>query len=565
MLSFLFFCFFVLPVFAHATNLYFSPSSGSYAIGQTFSVGVYVSSANQAMNAASGIITFPQDKFEVTSLSKNGSIFTLWVQEPSFSNSSDTVNFEGIVLNPGFTGASGKIITINFKVKAAGTAILRFSSGSVLANDGKGTNILANLGSASFSLGGVGPSVPKATTPSESAGAPPAPQIFSSTHPDPNQWYAANDAKFTWSVPSGVTAARLLVGKIPQAIPTIYYSPVITSKELPDLTDGIWYFHVRLKNNAGWGGISHFRFQIDTEKPSSFDIQEVKREDLTNPKIKFAFDAKDKTSGIDHYAIQIDEKSPWAWQDDGTGIYETPTLGPGKHILIAKAIDEAGNSLANSAEFVIEALKSPVITDYPKELTSGEVLIVKGITYPNIQVVVWQQGENENSENQIVKSDKDGRFTFIANEKLKDGVYKLWAEAVDGRGARSKPTEKVTIAVKQPTILKIGAGMVTILTVAIPLVALIILLLALIWYGWHKFLFFRKKIRKETKEAEQALRKAIKLLKKDIKDQIKLLEKTKSKRQLTEEEDKISKHLRKDLDDAEKFVSKEIKDIEESV
>ena len=198
-------------------------------------------------------------------------------------------------------------------------------------------------------------------------------------------------------------------------------------------------------------------------------------------------------------------------------------------------------------------------------MTSGEVLIVKGITYPNIQVVVWQQGENENSENQIVKSDKDGRFTFIANEKLKDGVYKLWAEAVDGRGARSKPTEKVTIAVKQPTILKIGAGMVTILTVAIPLVALIILLLALIWYGWHKFLFFRKKIRKETKEAEQALRKAIKLLKKDIKDQIKLLEKTKSKRQLTEEEDKISKHLRKDLDDAEKFVSKEIKDIEESV
>ena len=105
------------------------------------------------MNAASGAISFPPDKLEVISLSKTGSIFTLWVQEPLFSNSSGAVNFEGIALNPGFTGIGGKLITVNFKAKAAGAAVLNFSSGSVLANDGKGTNILANLGSAQFSLG----------------------------------------------------------------------------------------------------------------------------------------------------------------------------------------------------------------------------------------------------------------------------------------------------------------------------------------------------------------------------------------------------------------------------
>ena len=79
----------LLPSGAEAATLSFSPSFGSHASGNTFSVGVFVSSADQAMNAASGAISFPADKLEVISLSKTGSIFTLWVQEPSFSNSAE--------------------------------------------------------------------------------------------------------------------------------------------------------------------------------------------------------------------------------------------------------------------------------------------------------------------------------------------------------------------------------------------------------------------------------------------------------------------------------------------
>ncbi len=199
------FCFLLSVSSANAASLYFSPSSGSYAVGDSFSVSVYVSSTDQAINAASGAILFPQDKLEISSLSKSGSIFSLWVQEPSFSNSAGTVNFEGIVLNPGFTGANGKIITLNFKVKTAGAGLLNFSSGSVLTNDGKGTNILTSLGNAQFNLGGAAPTVPEATTPSAVSGAPSAPQIFSPTHPDPNKWYTVKDAKFTWEVPPGTT------------------------------------------------------------------------------------------------------------------------------------------------------------------------------------------------------------------------------------------------------------------------------------------------------------------------------------------------------------------------
>ena len=240
-------------------------------------------------------------------------------------------------------------------------------------------------------------------------------------------------------------------------------------------------------------------------------------------------------------------------------------MGPGEHTLIAKAIDKVGNSLANSAGFTIEALKSPTIINYPQTLASGEVLIVKGTIDPNAQVVIWLQKEKDEPQSQIVKSDDGGNFTFVAEEKLKDGIYKLWAEVIDARGARSKPTKKIIIVVEQPAILKVGTRAVTILTIIVPLVALIILLLALIWYGWHKFSSFKKRIRKETKETERALSRAVKLLKEDIKNQIKLLEKVKNKRQLTEEEDKIIKQLKKDLDEAEKFIKKEIEDIEREI
>lgn len=563
--SFVFILLGVAPAVTRAANLYFLPSSGSHTVGRTLTTSVYVSSLDQAMNAVSGVVSFPQDKLEVTSLSKSGSIINLWVLEPSPSNSVGTVNFEGIVLNPGFTGSSGQIITINFKIKAAGLAPLTFSSGSVLANDGQGTNILTSLGNANFSLGGAAPSAPEVTTPAEVAGTPTAPQISSPTHPDPNKWYATSDAKFSWSVPLNVTAARLLVNEVPQVIPTVYYSPAISSKELPDLADGTWYFHVRLRNTVGWGGISHFRFQIDTEKPESFNITEVKRDDPTEPRVQFIFDAADETSGIGYYEVQIDDSSAQIWQDDGSSVYETPALGSGKHLLIVKAVDKAGNSLANLAEFTIEALESPIITEYPKELRSGVFLVVKGSTYPNNQVVLWLQREKEDEQSYIVESDKDGNFIFIADEKTKDGIYQLWAEVIDERGARSEPSKKVTIAVKRLAILRIGSLAVGLLSVLIPLIALIILLLALIWYGWHKLSLLKVRLRKEIREAEQALHKAFDLLKEDIREQIKRLEKVKTRRKLTEAEDRIIKKLKKDLDDAEKNVTKEIEDIEEEL
>jgi len=550
----------MVPLVAEAATLYFSPSSGAYTVGGTLSVNVYVSSADQAMNAASGVISFSQDKLEVASLSKSGSIITLWVQEPTFLNSAGTVNFEGIVLNPGFTGVAGKIITTNFRVKAAGLANLNFSSGSVLANDGKGTNILTSLGNAQFSLGYAGPTVPEATTPSAVSGAPSAPQISSLTHPDPNKWYAKKDAKFTWSIPSDVTGVRLLVGRIPAAIPTVTYVPAISEKEVTNLGDGIWYFHVQLRNASGWGEVSHFRFQIDTEPPAPFEIKFVDGKETTNPRPTVIFDTTDSLSGIEYYRVKIGESDFFTLSSEivQSNPYTLPLQDLGKRTILVQAFDKAGNYTTAVEEFVILPIETPVITDYPQTLLPDATLSIKGTSVPEAQVKVYIQKDEKEAKTEETKSDKEGKWSYIGTNPLEKGTYKVWVEAIDSLGARSEPSEKVIIQVIPPAFIRIGKLAIDYLTTIITLLILISVIVFEIIWSWRKIKQRRRKLRKEITEAERALYQAFKALREETKEQIAKLD---GEPGLSEREKKICDDLKKALKISEKMISKEIGDI----
>jgi len=551
----------LLPGTVKAASLFFSPTAGSYNVGDTFSASVYVSSADQSMNAASGVVSFPRDKLEVSSISKTGSVITLWVQEPSFSNSAGTINFEGIVLNPGFTGASGKIITINFKVKTGGTALLNFSSGSVLANDGQGTNILATLGGAQFSLGGVVQPIPETTTPSVVSDTTSAPVISSSTHPDQNKWYNNSNAKFTWPLSNDIMSVRLLYDKNSNSQPNIVYTPPIAEKEIDNIADGIYYFHAQFKNKYGWGDISHFKFQIDTQSPEPFTIKFVDGEKTDNPRPIVIFDTTDALSGIDYYKVKIGDSD--FFNVDGqilkNNSYTLPLQTPGERTILVQAFDKAGNYATASADFTIESINTPIISDWPAKIQRGDVLTIKGKTYPDSQVTIWFQIGTKQPFSQIVKSDRDGNFVFTDYGTLKSGIYQIWAEVTDSRGAKSNPTDKITIVVEQPAFLKIGSWAFSSLTVIILLLIFVTLLISLIMYGWYRISLFKNKLRKEVFEAEQSLQKAFNSLREDITNQIKMFEKSGS--QFAEKKEKTIRKLKKDLEDAETSVKKEIKDI----
>lgn len=128
----------------NAASLFFSPEAGTYDVGKTFTVSIVVAS-DEALNAVGVHILFPPDKLQVVALSKGGSILTTWAQDPVFSNTAGMIDFEGVIPAPGYTGASGKVLSITFRAQQAGSAAVSIIKGSVLANDGNGTQILQNI------------------------------------------------------------------------------------------------------------------------------------------------------------------------------------------------------------------------------------------------------------------------------------------------------------------------------------------------------------------------------------------------------------------------------------
>ncbi|MBT7228954.1 hypothetical protein HN859_05530, partial [Candidatus Parcubacteria bacterium] len=205
------------------------------------------------------------------------------------------------------------------------------------------------------------------------------------------------------------------------------------------------------------------------------------------------------------------------------------------------------------------------IKDYPKEITNQDPFVVRGETYPDSQVVVWLQREATDPVSYIVKSNTEGKFTFIADEKLRDGVYNMWAEVVDKRGARSEPTQKYTIVVQKPRLLQIGNTTISILSVVIPLIALIFFLAFIAWFMWFRLRSLRSRIKVEVNEAHRALHKEITFLKKEVKSHAKLMEKYLAKKRLTKAEKLEMAQFQKDLQGSIKRVDKEIDDIKKEV
>ena len=304
---------------------------------------------------------------------------------------------------------------------------------------------------------------------------------------------------------------------------------------------------------------------------SNVSVKEIARADQTYPQAKFAISAgvlkngkiaKYDISSVDHYVFQINQNTPESWKDDGTHIYETPVLGPGSYTFTAKAFDVSGNFVGTSTVFTVQPLHIPDITDYSKEVTVSGNITLRGTTYPHGQVIISLQREAETPKSFTVQANADGEFFFISDPQTSLGSYTACAYALDSRGAKSLSGAAVSISVKATQIAQFTTWSTNILSLAVPLFALLGILLVGIMYIWHKFLVLRKRIRKETRNFEKDVHKAFDALREDMSEQIIMLKKAKTERELTAEEEKVMKRLKKHLDTVEGFIQKEIESVE---
>ena len=562
---------------AHAATMQASPSSGSYQIGDTLRIAVTVSSPVQSINAASGTLAFPSDKLQFLSASKDGSIMTIWAQDPSYSEyaGAGSVSFEGVVPNPGFTGSNGKIITVAFRVKAVGTATLSFAQASVLANDGMGTNVLTSYMPATFTLGA---SVLPLSTPAPVPEAPigNVPKIASSTHPDQTKWYSNSNPRFSWKLPADVTGVSVLLDKTKSTHPDMVSIGAVLTYEAANLSDGVWYLHVRFKDSDGWGATAHFKLQIDTVKPESFAIQQVPNTDPKDPTSRFRFIAFDKTSDVKSYDVQIDNAYFVPWTDDGSHTYVTEALGPGSHTMSVKAYDSAGNFATGWITFSVYGINPPIMTEYPRYLGTGSYLLLKGTTYPNVEVDIYvhkakdgdlltsqplvfeRQADQAESIHKVI-ADSRGSFTFVSDDKLQSGTYEVWAKAVNELGASSAPTPTLIIPVSRGAFAKVGIFVINIFTVLFIILGLLIVLAFLLIHGHYKVRHLRERLIGKYFGDDRDSRAGLACLDKGVqKEIISIQQKIMEKEKISAEEKAFLVRIKKVLGAIEDTVDKDV-------
>ncbi len=545
----------LFKIHAQEAVLFVYPSSNMYQVGDRFSVSIRINSDSVGVNAVDGSLSFDQDKLEVVGISKSGSIFNLWLEEPSFSNTRGTISFGGGKPSPGYSGSSGKIISITLKGKAPGHASLNFTSGSALADDGMGTNVLSQMRGAEFTFSQE-EAPPAVETPPEPADTGlSAPLISSPTHPDPEAWYDDSSPVFRWEVPSGVTGTRLLVSREIPDTPTVFYGEPISERKLEELEDGTWYFYVQLRSQYGWSETSHFKFNIDTEPPEPFEINIKEGSETTHPQPTLILDVPDEASGVDLYKIKIGQL-PLLETDKKE--FQVPELGIGSHTIIVKAIDKAGNSMIGMREIKILPIERPTITFCPEEIISGSLLVVRGTGLAEAEIEIGvEETSTEASDLATTKADKAGNWTYIHPLKLKRGVYKVRARTIDKNGAKSLAEEK-TVIVSPPVFLKVGERAISYLSVLVVLASLLALLSFIFMLGIKRFKNWRREIRRETEEVEESVVNSFINLAKKVDREIRLLDK---KEELSDQEKKIRDSLKTALEESEGKIRKEIEDI----
>lgn len=368
---------FVLYVFffgyseAYAATLQINSSTTNLSPGNTTTLYVVLNSEGTAINNAEATINFPADVFEVVSVQKGGSIFSLWVEEPYFSNSSGVVTFNGGLPTPGFNGSQGPVLSIVVKAKKAGQGSFTFSTAAVRANDGLGTDVLNKKLGKSIVIGDKKEPAPQAVVAPVTPVVPvrevvqktPALQITSSSHVDQNKWYTDASPSFAWKIPTGVDAVQTAMDNTTAGAPRVIYSPAIKQKTMADHEDGVWYFKIRAQKNDQWGPVSTYVARIDTTNPkinsANFMYDDVEKI------LHIDADIEDVTSGLEYYEIYINdfllEKVTANKFIDGK--YSIEAEIPGENTITLVAVDRAGNSVESTENLISNAATTPSIPE----------------------------------------------------------------------------------------------------------------------------------------------------------------------------------------------------------
>ncbi len=477
-----------------------SPATQQVVNGNVFRLNFSINTEGQAINNAEGVVQFPSDTVEILSIDSTSSIFGLWVEPPSFSNTTGKIEFNGGIANPGFTGSSGKVFSVVAKAKKEGAASFIFSSATIRANDGLGTNVLKSKNSGTVSvIAATSPKVPVVSTktpPAVPISIPDkaityttneAPILTSTTNKDQNMWYTTKDAILVWDMPLGIEGVQTSFDNVPDGIPA---GPVIktSQKEFKNIRDGISYFHIRFSVKGGWSPISTYVFRIDTIAPEE-TLAIVTTNTEGKPVIEL--EGSDTVSGIDYFTVAIEgaQAQKIVAQNNKATFLIPPMPHMGAYNVTITAFDKVGNKKESKTKIIIDTINPPTVETSSTVIKIGSTITITGVTpFPKQQVYVFMKSPQKEKETTLfdkigwltdsqkatvidtdkkevttgllggeisqykiemflVMSDDKGTFVFDSDKVKREGEYEIWTQVVNDLGEKSLDSNHIKIKV----------------------------------------------------------------------------------------------------------------------
>lgn len=541
---------------------YVLPETKSHEPGEIFPMDILINVKGVSINAAQAVIFFPADKLKVIKISKEGSIFSLWVQEPVFSNSKGEISFGGGLPSPGYLGESGKIMTIFFQVEREGQAQISFGNEFIPANNSSGTNVFSPSQPESSENSGEYFNVFSYKALGLKDDSLKIPEIHSPTHPQENKWYSDNNPKFQWENARDVIGVSAAFNKIPFFNPSLISQGLFNSKNFKDIEDGVWYFHLRVQSKNGWSATSRFKIQIDSQPPRPFEITVDNGGDLTDPQPFLYFETEDELSGIDRYDIKIGNEDNFSVFGAQANPFRLPFQSPGIYPVVVKAVDMAGNYIQNNAALKIDSIDSPEITVCPNDYVSGqEILHIEGTGLPGQKTIVFLENNQGLVKFWDILNNEKGEWYLNKNDLLKSGSYRISAQEKNEKGAVSSLSNKCNLKVVLSGI-SIGSWIINYKSLIWLLIIVLFLVLILVLYLFIKYRKNKKDLKRETEDLKQKIYKEYGELEKGLMEELNII---KNKMEISEKDREREKELVNNLEDIKKVFDKEIKDIEDRI
>lgn len=294
------------------------------------------------------------------------------------------------------------------------------------------------------------------------------PDISSSTHPNPDRYYAETHPVFLVdkiSDLSGIDGFYYKADRLPDTMPDKKggkFTKDTTIKIAEPLEDGEWYFHIVFRDKAGNTGTeaTHYRFRIETTPPEVF-IKELPKF-INTESFEVEWGGEDRESGIFCFTIEYKEGDKGKWK---TWLKETKArAGTFKgedgmtYYFRVKARDNAGNwcefyeidSIHTTVDVSAPSIISQVVAKPVKE---GKISLewsksadsISGLDYYRIyrSSVSGQVGMQICDDGTV----KDTRFTDESRE-IEDGIiYYYTVRPVDCVGNERESGNKQVLAI----------------------------------------------------------------------------------------------------------------------